>query len=246
MPSKTKVVPNKETLLRTQYVDLSEIETEFLKYAPGYAIKEATQAIIRVRELQSQGILRTGVYYLVLVDLVGSTKFTAKHGNNKASEGIQYFVTSSFNGLNDATLKNIGLFVKEIGDAVLFLFSHFTDVLSWLYRFRAQIRAFGSVVGEPYTIRTCIHIGEVSLDGVNPLSLAVSQTFKIEKIVKGEDVVLSYPAYVVAWPSLARAKRAFRKYGTVELDGFRNAVGLYQLVLYDEDDLERIVQESRK
>jgi class 3 adenylate cyclase len=246
MRTKGNLTPTEEDLLRTQFVDLSAIHIEYLKYAPAYAIKEAQEAIARVSELQSQGVLRTGIYYLVLVDLVGSTEFTATHGNKAAADRIRLFVTSSFNGLNNASLKNIGLFVKEIGDAVLFVFSHFTDVLSWLHYFRAFLKIFSQSSKEPYVVRTCIHLGEVSLDGVNPLSLGVSQTFKMEKAVKGGDVVLTYPAYVVAWPSLARATRAFRKYGTVELDGFPNPVDLYELKLFDDNDLERMVLESRK
>lgn len=185
------------------------------------------------------------MYYLVLVDLVGSTKFAAHHGNRASVERIQMFVTASFNGLNSARLKNIGLLVKEIGDAVLFVFSHFTDILSWLHQLRYALKVFGRLFSEPYVIRTCIHLGEVSLDGVNPLSLGVSQTFKMEKAVQGGDVVLTYPAYVVAWPSLARATRAFKKYGEISLDGFSTSVDLFQLMVYDELDLERMVQESR-
>ena len=230
-------------LLRTQYVDLGEVQLEFLKYAPAYAIDEARQAIAKVRELQSQGVLRSGIYYLVLVDLVGSTKFAASKGNQASTARIEKFITASFQALNHADLKNIGLFVKEIGDAVLYVFSHFVDILSWLHYFHEYLRAAGDT--DPYVIRTCIHVGEVSLDGVNPLSLGVSQTFKMEKSVQGGDIVLTAPAYVIAWPSLARAHHAFIAYGQIELDGFAEPVELYRLSVHDEKDLERTVLESR-
>jgi class 3 adenylate cyclase len=116
------------------------------------------------------------------------------------------------------------LFVKEIGDAVLFIFQHFPDVLHW----RAPL---GDHLAVPFhqsiQIRSCVHIGEVSLQGVNPLSLAVSQCFKMEKKVAADDVVLTDPAYHVAWPTLSLAYSAFADYGTVELDGFAQPVQLH-------------------
>lgn len=72
---------SKDELLRLQYYDLDQIRSEFLKYAPAYAKAEASSALDKIFELQSQGIIRDGIYYIVLVDIVGSTKFAAEFGN---------------------------------------------------------------------------------------------------------------------------------------------------------------------
>src|SRR5690349_21293131 len=96
--------------------ELDEVKREFLKYAPHYAQEEAQQAIERVLDLQAQGVIRNGLYYIVLVDLVGSTKFLAQHGNKEAVARIERFVVSSFHALNDLKLSNVALFIKEIGD----------------------------------------------------------------------------------------------------------------------------------
>jgi len=223
------------------YRPIEEIKREFLKYAPAYAQKEAAQAIDKISELQSQGLIRNGLYYVVLVDLVGSTKFAAEHGNEKAIERIRFFVTSSFRALNEANVKNVALFVKEIGDAVLLIFQHFPDILSWRASFAAGLELYGESAIE---IRTCIHLGEVFLEGVNPLSLAVSQCFKMEKSVAAGDIVLTESAYHVAWPTITRAYHAFTEYGEVALDGFSSLVKLYRLEANDEADLKRILTEG--
>lgn len=140
--------------------DLEEVKREFLKYAPHYAQKEAGQAIERVLDLQAQGVIRHGLYYIVLVDLVGSTKFLAQHGNKEAVERIERFVVSSFHALNDLKLSNVALFIKEIGDAVLYIFQHFPDVLNWRASFADLLQL--SAVKEPIRIRTCVHVAKSS------------------------------------------------------------------------------------
>lgn len=76
-------------------VDLEEIRREFWRFAPAYAQEEAEAALDKVIELQAQRVLRTGLYYIVLVDLVASTKFMVEHGNDRAAKRIQFFVQSA-------------------------------------------------------------------------------------------------------------------------------------------------------
>lgn len=224
-------------------VDLAEVHREFLKYAPAYAQDEAKQAIEKVIDLQKQGVIRSGLYYVVLVDLVGSTKFAAAHGNNAVRDRIQFFVKSSFDALNEIKIRNTGLFLKEIGDAVLYVFQHFPDVLRWRAQFARWVDLpFGPF--EAIQLRTCVHIGEVYLDGVNPLSLAVSQTFKMEKSVPAGAIALTEPAFAVAWPTIARAYHAFEQFAKVDLDGFPQSVALYSLGSPDADDLDRVAGET--
>jgi class 3 adenylate cyclase len=230
-------------LLNKQYHDLDKIRSEFLKYAPYYAQKEAQVAIEKVMELQSQGVLRNGLYYIVLADLVGSTKYGVSHGNEALAKRIEAFVLASFNALNAAQIRNLGLFVKEIGDAVLFVFQHFPDILLWAAHFRKWLDLSGRD-NERFEVRICVNVGEVSLQGVNPLSLAVSQTFKMEKEVAAGEIVLTEPAYHVAWPTVARAYHGFKTTKAIQLDGFSNSVSLYRLDIKDDEDVERIARES--
>lgn len=234
---------SKEELLQTQYYDLDEIQSEFLKYAPAYAKKDASQALRKVIELQSQGIIRNGIYYIVLVDLVGSTKYAAEHGNIKMNERIEFFVTYSFQALTASNIANTAIFLKEIGDAVLFVFQHFPDILKWRDNLQKYLNTLAKVT-DPFILRTCIHVGEVSLNGVNPISLAISQTFKMEKAINANEIGLTEPAYHIAWPTIKRAYLGFSDNGTTELDGFKEPVKLFKLNLHDTDDLSRIVGEN--
>lgn len=234
---------DKNELLGTQYVDLDEVHQEFLKYAPAYAKNEASQALSKVLELQAQGVIRNGIYYIVLVDLVGSTKFSAEYGNAKMDERIRHFVSFSFQALNASKIRNTCIFLKEIGDAVLFVFQHFPDILKWRNEFQKNLDIFKSHT-EPYILRTCIHVGEVSLNGVNPISLAISQTFKMEKAINAGQIGLTETAYNIAWPTISRAYKGFSDIGVIELDGYEETVKLYSLDLHDEQDLTRIVKEN--
>ncbi|MBE0416928.1 MAG: hypothetical protein IBX63_04105 [Coriobacteriia bacterium] len=219
-----------------------ETRGEFLKYdAPAHALGKAAEAIDRINELQAQRLIRDGVYYIVLVDLVGSTKYMAEYGNQKAAVRIQHFVASSLNALKTADLKNTAIFIKDIGDAVLLIFQHFPDVLRW----RASFAEYLDVPAhQPLEIRTCVHLGEVSLEGVNPISLAVSQCFKMEKMVQASDIVLTEPAYCVAWPTLVSAHSAFEDYDAVGLDGFEEPVPLHKVLAADSRALTGLVGEG--
>jgi class 3 adenylate cyclase len=228
----------------TAPINLGAVKSEFLKYAPAYAMEEAKLAIDKIADLQSQGVIRSGLYYVVLVDVVGSAKFTAEHGNKLAIQRIEYFISSSFRALNSANIKNIALFVKEIGDAVLFIFQHFPDILRWRAELDELFRFLDGTPMAPMRVRTCVHLGEVYLDGVNPLSLAVSQCFKMEKRVGPDEIVLTEGAFQVAWPTLARAYHGFANYGTVELDGFPAPVPLHKLTLTYVGELRVIVAEE--
>jgi class 3 adenylate cyclase len=228
--------------MRMSYHDFEKIRLEFLKYAPAYAQTEASQAIYKVMELQSQGLMRNGIYYIVLVDLVGSTKFAAEHGNEKMNQRIKIFVRHTFDSLTFSKMSNTGIFLKEIGDAVLLIFQHFPDVLKWRKTLDEYLDIFSNP--EPYMLRTCVHVGEISLEGVNPISLAVSQTFKMEKSVSANEIALTEPAYHIAWPTIARAYHGFDLYTKVSLDGFKEPVNIYRLTLNDKDDLKRIVEEN--
>lgn len=211
--------------------DLHPVYQEFLQYAPAYARLEAQAAIAKVADLRAQGLLGNGVYYIVLADIVGGTKMGDRLGNEEMAKRIQIFITESFNALNDAKLSNSGVFLKEIGDAVLWVFSHFPDVLKWQDAFAARLALANQYQWkeDPVLFRTVVHVGEVYLSGVNPVALAVSQVFKLEKKAAAGQILLSETAYAVAWPSLARAHYAFEEAGSISVEGHSVDMKLYLL-----------------
>jgi class 3 adenylate cyclase len=209
--------------------DLDQIRREFMRFAPAYAEAEAEAALEKVIQLQSQGLARSGLYYLVLVDLVGSTSYMAEHGNEAGADRIERFVTAAISAISEIRLENTAVPLETIGDAVLIIFQCFPDILRWQAALEGCLVA-GALAGEkPIEVRTCVSIGDVILRGVNPIALAVSQVFKFEKAVAANDIVLSTPAYHAAWPTLARAYHAFESQGEVALEGYPEPTMLYRL-----------------
>jgi len=225
--------------------ELDDIRLEFRRFAPSYAQDEAGVALDKIVELQSQGLVRSGLYYLVLVDIVGSTEYMADHGNPTADKRIEWFVKCSLNAIGNTKLTNTAIFIKELGDAVLLIFQCFPDVLKWQHEFEGYLKLYKTNdKPDRIPIRTCVHVGDVILRGVNPVALAVSQLFKFEKTVAEGDIVLSATAYSAAWPTLGRAYHAFERQGEVELVGYPNPTMLYRLKRESVIDLKDFVEET--
>lgn len=152
----------------------------------------------------------------------------AEHGNAAADKRIKHFVTSAFNAIGQVELTNTAVFVKEIGDAVLLIFQCFPDIIRWQGELDAYLDLYGGTGdSNKIRVRTCVHIGDVILRGVNPIALAVSQLFKFEKEVDAGEVALSEPAYQAAWPTLARAYHAFEHKKDVDLSGYPQPMALF-------------------
>ena len=75
------------------------------------------------------------------------------------------------------------------------------------------------------------------MQGVNPVTLAVSQLFKFEQDVPDGEIVLTELAYQAVWPTLARAYHAFQKIKEVELAGYPDPVALHRL---RREDVEQV------
>jgi hypothetical protein len=193
------------------YEDVDELERYLnlpkgsLRQIPFYALRPAIDAILKVREMESKSIFRPGLYYIVLADLCENTSFNAKYGDAEGDLRTQWFHTAAIEALGDIKLENYVAFSKTIGDASLFVFSSFRDVFNWSNCFTTILGALskeyeydpeltGRFTNESRAqiqrrvrefklrARRLVHLGEVSYkENVDPLSLAVSQTFKIEK-----------------------------------------------------------------
>jgi class 3 adenylate cyclase len=158
-------------------------------HIPVYAWKPAYEAILKVRKLEEENLFRPGLYYIVLVDLCGSTKASAVLGQDTNTQRIEQFVIASVEALGSVDLLNYTQFVKQVGDAVLFIFSSFDDILAWANKadelYAAYTQEYKSAEhAEVFEIRTkkVVHLGEVTYSGNgNPIALAVNQIFKIEK-----------------------------------------------------------------
>lgn len=177
-----------------------------LRNIPYYARMDAARAIKKVLEMERKSIFRPGLYYIVLADLVANTAFNEKHGNAYADLRTQWFHTAAIQAVGAIDVSNYATFNKTIGDASLLIFSSINDIVQWSDRFNGILDAYnkqfesgvqygfeGIPKPEPSQVaelirdfslraRRLVHAGEVRYAGFNdPLSLAVSQTFKMEK-----------------------------------------------------------------
>lgn len=200
-----------------EFTELTGLGTETLELIPIYARPGAASAIRRVQELARQSVLRPGVYYVVLCDLCGSTIALEKLGQELGVARIQGFVLATIQALDKVRLDSVALPLKEAGDAMIFLFTSFKDVLSWWNRLQSELTEMTSEYLHEHgdgleedeealfslTARTVMHLGEVDFPhGANPIALAISQTFKLEKSFGEGELGCSELVRTVAEPLL--------------------------------------------
>lgn len=179
-----------------EFVRLSGLPASSLELIPIYARPGAAAAMRRVQELYRATLLRPGVYYIVLVDLCGSTEALQTLGQTLGVARIQAFILATVQALQETALESVALPLKEAGDAMLFIFASFSDVTAWWHRLQSELDEMTSEYlhehGDSLTAedcesfsmnaRTVVHLGEVAFpSGGNPVALAVSETFKLEK-----------------------------------------------------------------
>ncbi len=123
------------------YDNLSELEKSLnlpnnsLKSIPIYARVAAVDAITKVMEMERRSLFRPGLYYIVLADLTGNTKFNAKYGNAHTDIRVQWFHTAAIQSIGEINFSNYVTFNKTIGDASLLIFSSIRDVINWSNKF---------------------------------------------------------------------------------------------------------------
>ncbi|MFW2351095.1 hypothetical protein [Qipengyuania sp.] len=170
---------------------------------PGYALPEAVSAIKKVQELERSRQFRPGLYYIVLADLMDATRFSNIFGNEALKRRIELFHIACVQAIGELDLKNYVAFSKNIGDATLLIFSSFSDVYAWSNKLTSALEDLsdayeaefefdhGTELSESdskrlaFLARRLVHLGEVSyIKDIDPVSLAVSQTFHLEKNFK--------------------------------------------------------------
>jgi hypothetical protein len=198
--------------LNTTHIDdYLGFEPGTFEHIPHYAREDVIEAMKQIMKLERSKLFRPGLYYIVLADLSRSTEASRILGVELNKKRIESFILRCVECLNYINPENYFWFVREIGDAVLLLFSSFKDVFTWWWRMESWIdtqnslwkmelpaNTFKSFYLEAKTI---VHAGEVSYsDGNIPLSLAVNQIFKIEKIFKPNELGITHIVKTTAEP----------------------------------------------
>jgi len=220
-----------------------------LRNIPIYARKPAIDAILKVKEMESKNLFRPGLYYIVLADLCGNTAFNAKYGDAEGDVRTEWFHTAAIQSLGELTMQNYVAFNKTIGDAALLIFSSFKDIYDWSEKFTANLDSMAGEYPENLEIRgvdydenaldqrlsdfalrarRLTHLGEVSYkEGTDPLCLAVSQTFKLEKNFSETDLGCTQAVADAVRPKLAELGLELKENQRVKIPGISEDMMTY-------------------
>ncbi|AQT05222.1 hypothetical protein [Acetobacter persici] len=223
-----------------------------LSNIPIYARVPAVDAIKRVRQMEASTLFRPGLYYIVLADLRGNTAFNAKYGNAEGDVRVEWFQTAVIQSIGEISPENYVAFSKTIGDAALLIFSAFRDVFKWSQQLTRNLEGLRDEYPEnlesrgidieddslderlsdfDLKARRLVHLGEVSYkEQIDPLSLAVSQAFKIEKVFDRDDLGCTQSVYDAVSPALAELNLVAQKNAMVEIPGASGPSMTYYLV----------------
>ncbi len=238
-----------------------------LRNIPIYARKPAVDAIIRVKEMEAQSLFRPGLYYIVLADLCGNTAFNAKYGDAEGDVRTEWFHTAVIQSLGDLTFRNYVAFSKTVGDASLLIFSSFLDVYDWSQILTGNLDAMTCEYTENMEIRSVefdeeeldqrlddftmrarrlVHLGEVSYkEGTDPLSLAISQTFKVEKTFSETDLGCTQAVADAVRPKLGELNLELHENTMVSVTGLGDDVMTYY-VRHKEQKANKAMDSDKK
>jgi len=226
---------------------------EFLVFEPGtfdhiphYAREEALGALLHVREMEEEHVFRPGLYYTVLSDLCRATEASIVLGNDISRKRIETFILTCVDALGHIETTNYHLFLREIGDAVLMLFSSFEDAYEWWETMHSWLYGRDDMWNMELDLsrserkhfrleaKTIIHAGEVAYSGTNiPLSAAINQLFKVEKQFKANELGITHHALACARPVLRSLKLRPRLRSNINLPGDKNPLGVYLIDNYE-------------
>jgi class 3 adenylate cyclase len=207
-------------------------------HIPHYAREQALHAIKNVRDMERKRVFRPGLYYIVLSDLSRSTETSAALGHELNRRRIETFILTSIEALGCFDPRNYFLPVREVGDAVLILFSSFADVhdwwrtanqllggRNWMWGKQLKKNVFSKFRMEAKTI---VHSGEVAYsDGSIPVARAVNEVFKVEKLFRAGELGVTDSALMSIRPILIDLDLKPRWRSTAKLPGTKEETNVY-------------------
>lgn len=222
---------------------------------PDYARPQAVEVAKQILEMQKKSLFREGLYYIVIADIAGNTDFNIKYGNAHADLRDQWFHTSIIEALGHIKLNNYANFVKTIGDAALLVFSSIGDIIQWSEELNLVLGKYNQeyarkindgelplYIDDEHTnkdqirdfelnVRRIVHLGEVQyVDEYDPLSLAVSQTFKAEKEFGRTDLGCTGRVANIIKPALIEYGYTLRKNKPINIPGEKKQEMSYYIV----------------
>jgi len=223
-------------------------------HIPHYAREDALEALLHVREMEAKHVFRPGLYYAVLSDLCRSTEASLVLGNDISKKRVETFILTCVEVLNYIETTNYHLFLREIGDAVLLLFSSFKNSYEWWWTMHSWLDGRDKMWMNGLDLsrserkqfrleaKTIIHAGEISYSGTNiTVSAAVNQLFKVEKQFKANELGITQHALACARPVLRSLKLRPRLRCEINLPGDKGPLGVYLV-----DNYEKVLRARRR
>jgi predicted transcriptional regulator len=167
-----------------------------------------------VVEIGKKHKLHDGLYYLVLIDISGSTVASSKMKGSEFHEWIRKFMGMAKEALITRK-RNLCVFVKSTGDGALFLFRNFDDILDWKKKVDESCRDHNDIcmkVGRldyhQYHYKTIIHLGEVFFDKENydANAFGVNMVFKVEKKFGRDEIGITEAVKQIILPEINTGK----------------------------------------
>lgn len=230
--------------------DFLDFESGTFDHIPHYAKADALAALIHVREMERRHVFRSGLYYAVLSDLCRATEASLILGNDISKKRIETFILTCVEALGHISTTNYHLFLREIGDAVLLLFSSFKDVYNWWQMMNSWLNTRDKMWMTELDLsiterkqfklecKTIVHAGEIDYSGGNvPISAAVNQIFKVEKLFRPHELGITQSALTCAKPALRSWKLRPLLRGKVKLPGDSEPMCMYVI-----DNYHKIMQ----
>jgi len=215
------------------------------------------EAIRSVMEMERRRIFREGLYYIALCDLCRSSEASAKLGQERNRDRIETFILTCIEALAQFEPRNYFLPVREIGDAVLILFSSFADSLEWWQEMNNGLESRNRMWEHeiPRSMqrtfrceaKTAIHVGEVAYSDHNiPVAQAINEVFKIEKRFRANELGITEPVRISTSAILRDNDLTPRSRGKVILPGGRIETGLYFIDTYRRPRAKRELTRRRE
>jgi len=185
-----------------------------------------TEVQTGVVEIGMKHNLRDGLYYVVLIDVSGSTTASSKMNGTEFHEWIRKFIRITKEALNTRK-KNLCVFVKSIGDGALFLFRNFDDILEWKNNVDESCRRHNDICTKAGKLdfhqfhhKTIIHLGEVYFDRENydANAFGINLVFKVEKKFGGDEIGITEAVKQIILPEINAGKFRINNVDSYSLD----------------------------
>jgi len=225
--------------VKKRKTDIKEKNIE--KNYASYAIYEKMKSTFMssLRDAVKKHNLKNGLYYVVITDLSSSTNASDKISNElEYCKWVNGFIEITKKAL-DFTHRNDATWGLKCGDASLFLFTNFEDVIEWRDNFLSLSDKYndkcksGKINLPEYHNKIIVHLGEIDFgkeDEDLKLS-AVNVIFEIEKKFEKNDFGITDTVREAILPEISSGRFGVKKGKKFNIDKKSSVIQLWKLII---------------